>query len=670
MKKNLLIVTLELINISLIIYLVRIFSPQFIEGYIPFQLFFFLTTVVTLTTIALFLPQWVLFINSHRKKHSIIASICIAIILLTIYTAYIFQLFGFSITFIDFSHILLRVLLLISVAIAILHVAFLIPHHRYTTTPIAIEVEKKYVYTYFALLFIVALFLRVYKLGDLSLWGDEGTVYIVVKNILLTGQPLLESGLLYGRDLLHLYITAIFSFLFGQNNEFGLRLPSAIAGALLIFPVFGILQSLLPKKYNGIAIYVVTIIAVHPWLVEHSRIARSYMLMTTLYAATLYYLIQLYKKKTFGTAIIVSFIGFLAIMSHQIAETILFPFFVVFLLVAYDILRRKALHTEWKTLLIFTIPQIVSLFGIFLHKYLFSLGYYFASDQYIEKSSLSAAQSILDKIPFSLVPSMENILFIQQVLPITMISITIYFFLYAAEFKKQSKLHTAFFSILVSLLLAITFSKTNVSINRSLLFLVPVFAGVNGIVLATAYDKMKYLPQNIQKSVLWFSICIIVLPFSYSLIAINTTYGDSIHPYYSVFEGFIFRQDHKTTYEYVNEHYKKGDVIVVIGVEKYGILYSDHKIDYRAWSSSNTLTIDTIGLYSTIPEIQKPKELRSIIDNNSRVWIVTNYSIFSNTSEAPRVNHISNGFKKILAEYENSIQYTSSDDSARVYLIK
>jgi hypothetical protein len=127
---------------------------------------------------------------------------------------------------------------------------------------------------------------RVWNLGRLGLWMDEGTVYIVAKNIILTGVPYLETKLLYLRDLPHLYTVAGALWLF-KDIEFGIRLPSIICGVLLIPVTFFLAQKVFNQK--SISLLAAAIVAFHPWMIEYSRLGRSYMMMLFwLYLAALF----------------------------------------------------------------------------------------------------------------------------------------------------------------------------------------------------------------------------------------------------------------------------------------------------------------------------------------------------------------------------------------------
>ncbi len=86
---------------------------------------------------------------------------------------------------------------------------------------------------YFLLFLIVAVgtWLRFWHLGNVGLHGDEDIMALAARGIVEQGSPILPSGMYYERVLLHSYVLAWSTMLFG-DNEWALRLPSAIVGSL------------------------------------------------------------------------------------------------------------------------------------------------------------------------------------------------------------------------------------------------------------------------------------------------------------------------------------------------------------------------------------------------------------------------------------------------------
>jgi hypothetical protein len=78
-----------------------------------------------------------------------------------------------------------------------------------------------------------AAFVRFWGLGNVGLHGDEETMAMAVRHILIDGWPILPSGMFYPRGMTQLYLMAASVSVFGEY-EWALRLPSAICGILLV----------------------------------------------------------------------------------------------------------------------------------------------------------------------------------------------------------------------------------------------------------------------------------------------------------------------------------------------------------------------------------------------------------------------------------------------------
>ena len=119
----------------------------------------------------------------------------------------------------------------------------------------------------------------------------------------------------------------------------------------------------------------------------------------------------------------------------------------------------------------------------------------------------------------------------------------------------------------------------------------------------------------------------------------------------------------------MNDNYLDGDIVFIMGNERYSYFYFDHIINYRIWSGS-TLKRDNKNIFTGIEEISNIEEIDDIISLKERVWIITSYSIYSGYEKAPRIFHINYKLRVWLRNQEKYLVYTSEDDSARVYLIK
>lgn len=121
----------------------------------------------------------------------------------------------------------------------------------------------------------VALFLRIYKLDSLELFGDEIDVGYHSYSLLKTGRdyrgnflPFYIQSLAEWRAPLLMYVTVPFIAIFGLN-EWGVRLPAVFCGVLSIFLLFKLVKML--SKRESLALWSAFILAVTPWHVHYSR---------------------------------------------------------------------------------------------------------------------------------------------------------------------------------------------------------------------------------------------------------------------------------------------------------------------------------------------------------------------------------------------------------------
>ena len=94
---------------------------------------------------------------------------------------------------------------------------------------------------FFALLLLVIVsssLLRMHKIPDYPLWGDEARSILTTANISKYGAPSFENGEVYTRGIIYHYLLYIPLCIFGKTNLFGLRILGVIFGALTILLVY------------------------------------------------------------------------------------------------------------------------------------------------------------------------------------------------------------------------------------------------------------------------------------------------------------------------------------------------------------------------------------------------------------------------------------------------
>lgn len=136
-------------------------------------------------------------------------------------------------------------------------------------------------------LLVLALAMRTYRLGELpfGLWADESMSGLEILKILgdPTRRPIIGDGPSQGLPSYLWYLTAPFLAVLGAN-EFALRLPTAIAGALGVVAVFLLGRALFGTLVGLIA---AGILATMSWHVTFSRIAMNGVHSTALDALSL-----------------------------------------------------------------------------------------------------------------------------------------------------------------------------------------------------------------------------------------------------------------------------------------------------------------------------------------------------------------------------------------------
>jgi hypothetical protein len=159
--------------------------------------------------------------------------------------------------------------------------------------------SQRYLRQDYILLFLILLigtWLRFWHLGNVGLHGDEDIMGLAARGVITHGIPILPSGMVYSRAPLHTYLLAGSTLLFG-DNEWSLRLPSAVAGSLCGLLAFFMGRRFLDAKPN---IAFVTLITFLPAMIEVSQTARMYVFFV---ASLLAFGTLLFRWERTGTTI-------------------------------------------------------------------------------------------------------------------------------------------------------------------------------------------------------------------------------------------------------------------------------------------------------------------------------------------------------------------------------
>lgn len=149
------------------------------------------------------------------------------------------------------------------------------------------------------LLLILALAagLRLYGLGEESLWGDEG---LTINRILGTSYGgFLHRGPLETQGPLYYLLNKAWCDAFGLSVE-ALRFPSAIFGVLGVLTIYHLGRTMFDRRAGLLA---ALFLAVNPFALHYSQEARPYSLFMLTGVASAYFMVRLMGQFRLGDAL-------------------------------------------------------------------------------------------------------------------------------------------------------------------------------------------------------------------------------------------------------------------------------------------------------------------------------------------------------------------------------
>lgn len=208
------------------------------------------------------------------------------------------------------------------------------------------------------LLTVIAGIPRLYQLGGLGFYMDEETTSFASRS-LAEGLPAqMPSGMPYHRAIIQSYLNALSARVFGLDNEFSYRLPSAIFGILTIPLLFLLLR---PYTGTATAFIVALLFALSEWQIFTARQARMYGPFLFFYIACVFSILRWAQSNSNRDLIISLLLFAAAATTHQ------FGIFAAFIpLVALSI--QDFTRTPTYKLLLFSVTSAVSaaLYGSFI----------------------------------------------------------------------------------------------------------------------------------------------------------------------------------------------------------------------------------------------------------------------------------------------------------------
>lgn len=189
-------------------------------------------------------------------------------------------------------------------------------------------------------IFILAFFLRIYKLGTfpVGFHVDEVKVGWNALSILKTGRD--DKGNLFSlyynsfgdfrpTGIFYATIPSIIAF---SRNEFAVRFPSALLGALTIFPLYFLVLEINKDKNKKLALVAALLLSLSPWHISVSRATSEVVISMFMALWGLYYFLKgldTKNKKDFTLSVLLIVVSYFFYHSIRILAPI-FLFAIIF----------------------------------------------------------------------------------------------------------------------------------------------------------------------------------------------------------------------------------------------------------------------------------------------------------------------------------------------------
>lgn len=213
--------------------------------------------------------------------------------------------------------------------------------------------KKNIFFVILFLVFLVALFLRIYKLDSVP-YGfhiDEIKVGWNAYSILKTGMddkgnklPLYYDSFGDFRPTGLIYLTIPSIAVFG-NNVFGVRFPFALVGALTTIVIFFFVLEMFGRDKKLLALIISTLLAFNPWHIIASRATSESIVAIFLTILGLYFFLKLFRKNNL-TNMLLSFLSLALAFFFYHNVRVLIPIFLIVLIFFYQFIFNKKIKIK------------------------------------------------------------------------------------------------------------------------------------------------------------------------------------------------------------------------------------------------------------------------------------------------------------------------------------
>ena len=518
------------------------------------------------------------------------------------------------------------------------------------------------------ILLIIGFSIRLYRLGELSLWWDELITGMVVTRIGETGLPLRPSGLeYYWRGVAYHYFVVIFTYVFGLT-EFAIRFPSVLFGMGIAF-----LSFLVGKKIDKwVGLLVLLFMTFSTYNIEYSRFARFYVMNVFLFMLSLFFVYEGFFKDRMKYKI-ASLVIFL-IMMHTV-QLGRFFMFIIGGYFGYELIRfiiskgnMEIIKQNGLNFVFLGFSLIILQLGNVFQR--------FFSIHIVRAYEIS--DTVVAPAPYPIIqfPDWDFFKFMDNAhIPVIFTIIFLLFSIYTL--LKNIKGDTNRFLTYVSIVFVISVISFEV-LNRDrtgaricLIFegLYVFFSIYTICAISRIYSKQKKILQVVSLSFVVL-LLVSITPNIYERININ--YGDDItdDPFRTTHVA-AYRADYKTQYVYLNEHIEEEDVWINVMDAPYFYIHKIPTYIINQNSRWNTYALlDGTDGYRGVDGhilINTADDIRNIIETNphKRVWVVVN----GGSVRIIHTTHTHADFLNFLEGNKNKTVYRSPDGYSMVLLL-
>ncbi|MCX5801543.1 MAG: glycosyltransferase family 39 protein [Candidatus Eisenbacteria bacterium] len=178
---------------------------------------------------------------------------------------------------------------------------------------------------YVALLILLALFLRLYRLSSQSIWVDE------MLTLFWSGfsAPFIPADVFTNlHSPLHSLVMFLWTRLAGES-EFALRFPSVVFSVLSLFAIYRLILRLSGPRTAAVALAVMALSPFHVWYAQEARNYSMLLFFSALSFESFLNLLSEPDRKSFGKYVLFTFAAFLSNMSAVFVVAVQDVFFLI-----------------------------------------------------------------------------------------------------------------------------------------------------------------------------------------------------------------------------------------------------------------------------------------------------------------------------------------------------